>query len=183
MVNNNNNQGKNDFASMNWKSNATDKRKMSLLAHLSKLTKDGQPYLNDVPPTSSSTRRIRMMTIDKKYEITPGITDSKLFNGNLVYLCSSPDSYDSALPDSVFNCLGLGLVRAVDNLQDQIYLLMPQNEQDLVASVNTLALGYMQLPSELTIKQHFGVGGKVPYVTKQEAMPKHINKRNIKDLY
>lgn len=58
-----------DGTGKKWISNATEKRKMSLLAQLSVLTHGGQPYLNDVTPSCSSIRRIRMIAIDKKYEI------------------------------------------------------------------------------------------------------------------
>lgn len=170
-----------DGTGKKWISNATEKRKMSLLAQLSVLTHGGQPYLNDVTPSCSSIRRIRMIAIDKKYEISQGVANTNLFNGNLVYLCNCPE-VTNLMPNSVLDCHGLGLVRAIDNIHELIYILTPHDEEKL--SVNTLALGYLHLPSEIIVKQNFEVSGKVPYVAKHDAqIAKHVNKRNIKDIF
>lgn len=170
-----------DGSDVKWISNATEKRKMSLLAQLSKLTKAGQPYLNDVTPKYSSFRQIRMVAMDQQFEISCGIADTSLFNGNIVYLCNCPNDSEMS-PNSVFGCHGLGLVRALDNVQEQIYVLMPPNLENLSPEINTLTLGYLPVPNELIIKQNFGVTGNIPFITKQPNQAKYRNKRNIKDI-
>jgi hypothetical protein len=190
LVNNNTNnqQESRDNDSSEWISNATEKRKMSLLAQLGKLLRGGQTYLNEVVPHRAAINRIRMVVIDEEFENSVSGANLDLFNGNLVYLCHSTYDDDELLPldaNSVLECHGVGLVRAIDKIHGFLYILMPQHDDKLRSLVNILAIGNMPLPSEILLKQNFGVEGSVPHVTffKDRNMKKYINKRNIKDCF
>lgn len=167
-----------------WISNATDKRKKSMLAQLSKLLKGDQTYLNDVIPFSTNVDKIQMVVLNEEFKAGGDTKSNKilnLFNGNLVYLCRN-----SVEP---FECFGVGVVRAVDNFQRLIYVLLPQRvkNEKLQAEVTMLALCNVPLPPDILLKQSYSVTGKVPYVTffkdRGISNKKYINKRNIKDLF
>lgn len=164
-----------------WISNATEKRKMSLLAHLSKLLRNGQTYLNEVVPQRVAMDRIRMRTIDEEFENDES-AKLELFNGNLIYLCA-----DSPLENSILECHGVGLVRAIDKIHRFMYILLPQDLNEKLRSVvNVIAIANIPLPSDILVKQNFSTTeGSVPYVTffKNRSAKKYLNKRNIKDCY
>lgn len=171
-----------------WTSNATEKRKISILAQLSRLMKGGQTYLNDVIPYGTSMEKIRMIVIDEDYGDYNGV-NLDLFNGNLVYLCGNFENNDTLDSNSILECYGIGIVRAVDKVHNYIYILLPQQDdsEKLKAMINVLALGNIPLPAEILLKQNFGVTGTVPFVTffkdRNMSHKKYINKRNIKDCF
>lgn len=199
LVNNNDSQHQNqenrDNGGNEWISNATEKRKMSLLAQLSKLMRGGQTYLNEVLPHCTPLNRIRTVVIDEEFENAAhyGEVNPDLFNGNLVYLCHASDYDDNdddvnSVPldsNSILECHGVGLVRAIDKIHRLMYVLMPQHEDKLRSVINVIAIGNIPLPSEILLKQNFGIEGKIPHVTffKDRNMKKYINKRNIKDCF
>lgn len=188
LVNNNINR---DNGSNEWVSNATEKRKMSLLSQLSKLMCGGQTYLNEVIPFCIPINRIRLLVMDEEYENTRygEAANLDIINGNLVYLCHSDDIDDDvSLPldaNSILECFAVGLVRAIDKIHGLIYVLMPQHDGKLRSVINVMAIGNIPLPSEILLKQNFGVEGNIPNVTffKDRNMKKYINKRNIKDCF
>lgn len=185
LVNNNNAFNPSEDESK-WISNASEKRKMSMLAQLSKLLKSGQTYLNDVTPFCTALKNIQMIVMDEEYAQQDNGVKTDLFNGNLVYLCHSDEALDS---NSILECYGIGIVRAIDKVHGLMYILMPQqnNSGKLASIVNVLALGNIPLPSEILLKQNYGVNGKVPYITflkdRNMSKMKYINKRNIKDCF
>lgn len=71
-------------------------------------------------------------------------------NGNMVYLCHQRE--DNASPDSFLQYLGLGLVRAVDEHVNKIYLVTGMNRKHL-KRVNCVALTSMPLPLPVLTSQ------------------------------
>jgi len=171
-----------------WTSNATEKRKISMIAQLSMLMKGGQTYLNDVVPFGTSLDNIRLIVMEEEYEQHDNGVNLDLFNGNLVYLCHCENNEALDL-NSILECYGVGIVRAIDKVHNYIYILLPQqdNSEKLQAMINVLAVGNIPLPSEILLKQNFGVNGTVPHVTfvmdQSMSKKKYINKRNIKDCF
>jgi polynucleotide 5'-hydroxyl-kinase GRC3/NOL9 len=171
-----------------WTSNATEKRKISMISQLSKLMKGGQTYLNDVVPFGTSLDNIRLIVMEEEYEQQDNAVNLDLFNGNLVYLCHCENN-DGLDLNSILECYGVGIVRAIDKVHNYIYILLPQQEnfEKLQSMINVLAVGNIPLPSEILLKQNFGINGLVPHVTfvKDHSMSKkkYINKRNIKDCF
>lgn len=146
--------------------------------------RSGQTYLNEVIPHRVDIDRIRMMIIDEEFENENVETAAKLdlFNGNLIYLCD-----DSPLENSILECHGVGLTRAIDKTHGFLYILLPQELNEKLRSVvNVIAIANIPLPSDILLKQNFNnVDGTVPYVTffKNRGAKKYMNKRNIKDCY
>ncbi|KAG5678710.1 hypothetical protein PVAND_008358 [Polypedilum vanderplanki] len=169
-----------------WISNASEKRKMSMIAQMGKLMKGGQKYLNDVVPFSALIDSIRMVVLDEEYQSNDKDIDLKLFNGNLVYLCH--DDGSSKINKKPIECFGFGIVRAIDKIHGKIYIILPEskNAQKMQSNINMLALGYNCMPQEILLKQNFGIDGTVPYVTffkERNISKKYINRRNIKDCF
>lgn len=171
-----------------WISNSTDKRKLSMLAQVAKLLKSNQQSLNDVTPFVAPIDKIRMLVIDEEYSQREQGFNMDLLNGNLVFLCRADNEMflDS---NSILECHGVGIVRAIDKNNGKIFLLLPQTDSGdkLQVSVNVLALGNIPLPSEILLKQNYSIAGNVPHVTffkdRNASSKKYVNKRHIKDCY
>jgi hypothetical protein len=95
-------------------------------------------------------------------QILNGQSALKAINANLVYLCHK-NNKDPSVEDTVLECFGIGLVRAVDAQSGLIYLL-PAVQPELMTYVNVLALGQTPLPECLLLKQSQSVEGFVPYI-------------------
>lgn len=171
-----------------WISNASDKRKLSMLAQLSKILRCTQITLNDIKPFVAPINKIRMLVIDEEYSQDEHGFDIDLLNGNLVYLCEA-DKDSTLNSTSIIDCYGIGIVRAIDKINEKVYILLPQNENvdDLLAKVNVLAIGNIPLPAEILLKQNLSIDEKIPHITffkdRKASSKKYINKRNIKDCY
>ena len=171
-----------------WVSNASDKRKLSMLAQLSKLMNGNQMYLNDLTPFVAPISQIKMVVMYEDYEYKQQGFNLDLLNGNLVYLCKT-DGNEELDSSSILECFGVGLVRGIDKVNEQIFLLLPQQGKlsTLQSKINVLAIGNIPLPAELLLKQSFNVTGIIPHVTffkdRNITSKKHINKRSIKDCF
>lgn len=169
-----------------WISNATDKRKLAMMAQLARLLKGNQTSLNDVTPFVAPINRIRMLVIDEEYSQHEQRLNIDLLNGNLVYLCSSEET--SLNSSSVLECYGIGIVRGIDKIHQKIFLLLPHEiANQLQAKVNVLAIGNIPLPAEILLKQSYNIAGNIPHVTffkdRNASSKKYVNKRHIKDCY
>lgn len=172
-----------------WISNATEKRKMSILAHLGRILPEGVSCLNDVEPFCASMDNIRVLVNDEQQTNTQ--ENYRLLNGNLVYLCSSGNNENNDIlnADSIVECLGIGIVRAINYATKEIYLLMPHYFNDkgsAINNVNILAICNIPLPSEIILKQNFDIEGSIPFVSKiknKNISLKHVNKKTIKELF
>lgn len=168
-----------------WISNATDKRKLSMLAQLAKLLDANQTSLNDVTPFVAPISKIRMLVTDEEYAQQDQALNMDLLNGNLVYLCRSEDS-EPLTADSIVECFGVGIVRGIDTINEKLYILLPQPDE-LLTKINVLAIGNIPLPAEILLKQNVSIAGSIPYVTvlkdRNTSSQKFVNKRNIKDCY
>lgn len=122
-----------------------------------------------------------MIIIDEEFE-NEEAAKLELFNGNLIYLCT-----DSPLENSILECHGVGLVRAIDKINGYMYILLPEDlDEKLCSVVSVIAIASIPLPSDILMKQSFSAAdGTIPYVTfsKNRATKKYMNKRNIKDCY
>lgn len=175
-------------AASKWISNAAEKRKLSILAQLSRLLKDNQSCLNDVTPFVTPISNIRMVVIDEEYSQHEQGFNLELLNGNLVYLCHANND-ETLNSTSILDCYGLGIVRGIDKINGKIFILLPQTDgsNQLQANVDVLAIGNIPLPSEILLKQSFNIVGSIPHVTffrdRNASSKKYVNKRNIKDCY
>lgn len=176
-----------DLASK-WISNAMEKRKLAILAQLSRLLKGNQSCLNDVTPFVAPINRIQMVVMDEEYSQHEQGFNLDLLNGNMVYLCHA-NVGEKLNSTSILNCHGLGIVRGIDKINEKVYILLPQTDssEKLQAKVDVLAIGNIPLPAEILLKQSFNIAGNIPHVTffkeRNASSKKYVNKRNIKDCY
>lgn len=171
-----------------WISNAAEKRKLSMFAQLSKMLQSNQNCFNYVTPFVAPIDNIRMVVYDEEYSQHEQPLNIDLLNGNLVYLCQSKDG-ELLNTNSILDCHGVGIVRGIDKINKQIYLLLPQNDKtkELQSLVNVLAIGNIPMPAEILLKQSFEVTGKIPHLTlfmdKNVSSSKYVNKKKIKDCF
>lgn len=177
-----------DDSATKWISNSSDKRKLSMLAQLAKLLKGNQTSLNDVTPFVAPANKIKLVVFDEEYNQPEPAVNMDLLNGNLVYLCHADEA--SALnSNSILECYGVGIVRGIDKINEQIFILLPETDEvmSLHSKINVLAIGNIPLPSEVILRQNYNIKDKVPYVTfikdRSASSKKYINKRSIKDCY
>lgn len=127
----------------------------------------------------ASLNNLKIIMPDEYEHIQPE-SYIELLNASLVYLCYKDDS-----PDSPVLCHGIGnyanllivspcktnlkliqfsgIVRAVNKLTNDVYLVSSVGLQDLV-NVNALAFSAIPLPSAVLLNQHSLVRGYVPFV-------------------
>ncbi|XP_063440239.1 polynucleotide 5'-hydroxyl-kinase NOL9-like [Mytilus trossulus] len=92
-------------------------------------------------------------------------------NGCLVALCNADltegerENEDTPFffkNTPVCQCLGFGIVRGIDSVKKELYIITPLNQQDL-QKVNGVIRGNVNLPSQVLFKQK--CDGPIPYVT------------------
>ncbi|CAG2210352.1 GRC3 [Mytilus edulis] len=92
-------------------------------------------------------------------------------NGCLVALCNADlteaerENEDTPFffkNTPVCQCLGFGIVRGIDSVEKELYIITPLNQQDL-KKVNAVIRGNVNLPSQVLFKQK--CEGPIPYVT------------------
>ncbi|CAO1342919.1 unnamed protein product [Diamesa serratosioi] len=177
-----------DVTNSVWISNATEKRKLSLLAQLSKLLKGDQTIsLNNVVPLCAQLKKLRILVLDEQY--SSKLPSCDLLNGNLIYLCHTSDSSANELDtNTIAECFGVGIVRGIDHFNEEIYMLLPQHDfpKSALQKINVLAVCNVSLPAEVLLKQNFNIEGTIPFVSKFESKvhsTKYVNKKSIKDLF
>ncbi|KAL5288860.1 NOL9 family protein [Megaselia abdita] len=150
---------------------AKDIRHLVVMCGLSGVLKSGGGFLNDVTPVSAHMESLRI------YNSTTQMysSDFASINGCLVYLCKKGESSTS------LSCLGVGIVRGIDDKTKKVYLL-PSCSLNVLSKVNCLAMGTIVLPSALLINQGPNIN-KIPpflYRTKEFTGSKSIQQMHHK---
>ncbi|XP_055681184.1 polynucleotide 5'-hydroxyl-kinase NOL9 [Lutzomyia longipalpis] len=128
-------------------------REISILAHLADILEDNCDLFTKSKSVWAPLDVIKFINYTDEHigeEYTHDI-----FNANLVYLCRM-------IGDDIHECLGIGIVRAIDKVSRTLYLL-PSTRENLV-EVNALALCGTTIPFQLMILQQSGIRGHLPYV-------------------
>ncbi|XP_064552083.1 polynucleotide 5'-hydroxyl-kinase NOL9 [Drosophila montana] len=140
-----------------WMMSAKDVRYANLLARLSSALRGNAKHLTDCQPAQVDLDALQIVhLVHEEY------TREELIAGmeaNLVFLCKAGSSV--AKPAE---CLGIGVVRAIDHEARKLYLL-PAMPLQRLSSVNCLVLGGdMCLPQGFFKDQGAGVANNVPFV-------------------
>lgn len=80
-----------------------------------------------------------------------------MINGNMVYLC------DVREDDGHPVCHGLGVVRGIDTVTNQLYLITGM-DRSCLKNVNGLVLCSIPVPSQVILHPGSDTKGEVPYV-------------------
>ncbi|XP_073845740.1 uncharacterized protein [Musca autumnalis] len=140
-----------------WDMSPKDTRYAMLLTRLSVALQDHAEWLADCKPLSAPLDQLKLLNLmDNK---PPSSQDelAKAMEANLVYLCHVEDDNETV------ECLGIGVVRAIDFHVRQVYLV-PAFSTPLLKHVNCLALGDMPLPSSILTNQGSRVNKTAPFV-------------------
>ncbi|XP_034237625.1 polynucleotide 5'-hydroxyl-kinase NOL9 [Thrips palmi] len=147
------------------------RREAVILSYLSAMVSAPNFSILDVAPYCCPLDKLYLNIC---HEAVPPAVALSAFNANLVALCCvNPAEQDVVqLPESGFpsiisklttaDCLGFGIVRGIDMDTRLMYLLTPV-PSDVLASVNCLVLGAINLPSSLYFSPPREPGA-VPYV-------------------
>ncbi|KAH8369946.1 hypothetical protein KR093_001524, partial [Drosophila rubida] len=140
-----------------WRMSAKDIRYSNILARLSTALRGNAKYLNECQPLKMSIDKLNFLHLTSDvYSRDELIAGTEV---NLVYLCKQPVKRN--LP---IECLGIGVVRAIDYKTDDLYLV-PAMSVERCASVNCLVIGGdMNLPQGFIKDQGAAVTDHVPFV-------------------
>ncbi|XP_017049422.1 polynucleotide 5'-hydroxyl-kinase NOL9 isoform X2 [Drosophila ficusphila] len=137
-----------------WSLSAKDMRYSNLLARLSSCLTGNAKTLTDCPPLSVSLESLKIRhSTNGDYDRDELISGME---GNVVYLCHQ----GTGLPQ----CLGIGVVRAIDYDRNQLFLVpaMPLQKMSLVDCL--ILGGELTLPQGYFKDQGQGVSTSVPFV-------------------
>ncbi|TDG47042.1 hypothetical protein AWZ03_006479 [Drosophila navojoa] len=139
-----------------WRMSPKDVRYANFLARLSSALNGNAKHLTDCQPVSVDLDELNLVhLVSKDYareELIAGM------EANLVYLCRGQ------LGDDPKQCLGIGVVRAIDYEKKQLYLV-PAMPLERLWLVDCLVLGgAMCLPQGFFKDQGTGVANNVPFV-------------------
>ncbi|EDW61862.2 polynucleotide 5'-hydroxyl-kinase NOL9 [Drosophila virilis] len=164
-----------------WMMSAKDVRYANLLARLSSALRGNAKHLTDCQPAQVDLDALQIVHL-----VSEEYTREELVAGmeaNLVYLCKAAGSSG----EKPAECLGIGVVRAIDHEAGKLYLL-PAMPLQRLAQVNCLVLGGdMCLPQGFFKDQGAGVANNVPFVfiiddTRSSKSIHHIYFRAHKNL-
>lgn len=135
--------------------NAPKRRNMMLLAHLAEILQDSSSeWFNEVRPFCAPLSQLQVLITREDQTLGENQLPSVL-NATLVYLCRKSEG-------SLYECLGIGIVRGVDK-NNNVYLLqsLPDNQ---LADVNVLAICSSSLPNAAFLRQSARIQGSIPYL-------------------
>ncbi|XP_013107978.2 polynucleotide 5'-hydroxyl-kinase NOL9 [Stomoxys calcitrans] len=140
-----------------WDMSPKDIRYSMLLTRLSIALCGHAEWLTDCKPLSAPLDQLKLVNLMDN--IPPSSKDelAKSMEANVVFLCHIGDD-----PDAL-ECLGIGVVRAIDYHVRQVYLV-PAMHISLLKHVNCLALGDMPLPNAMLTNQGSRVKNTAPFV-------------------
>ncbi|KAH8411064.1 hypothetical protein KR222_011274 [Zaprionus bogoriensis] len=140
-----------------WRMSARDVRYANLLARLSCALRGNARHLSDCLPVQVELSALQLLQLGAEQEYTREELIAGL-EANLVYLCRRQPK------ERTVECLGIGVVRAIDYQAQRLYLL-PAMPLQRLCGVNCLVLcGDACLPQGFFKEQGAGVANKVPFV-------------------
>ncbi|XP_062127647.1 polynucleotide 5'-hydroxyl-kinase NOL9 [Drosophila sulfurigaster albostrigata] len=140
-----------------WRMSAKDMRYSNILARLSATLRGNAKHLTECQPLKISLDELQFLQLTSDEH-----TREELIAGaevNMVYLCKAPENDTHTI-----ECLGIGVVRAVDYETKTLYLL-PAMPLERCADVKCLVIGGdMCLPQGFIKDQGASVTNNVPFV-------------------
>ncbi|KAL7737623.1 hypothetical protein ACLKA6_007731 [Drosophila palustris] len=145
-----------DLSCKSWTMSARDMRYSNLLGRLSATLHGNAKNITDTRPVQVALDALQILHLTSQE-----YTREELIAGmeaNIVYLCKRSSN------DQPVECVGIGVVRAVDHRTDKVYLV-PAMPFDRLTKVNCLVIsGGMCLPQGFFKEQGASVANNVPFV-------------------
>lgn len=156
-----------------WGFRASELRQIGLASYFSRLSTSPEWSLTDAAPYRISWSQLAICICHES--IPPELTMAAL-NASLVALCVLDADTAASVPRyravdgqypvilremPLMPCLGYGVVRGIDTVRGYVYLITPESS-DLLAQVNCLVMGAVQLPGSalldapLSLRHHHG---------------------------
>ncbi|ALC41297.1 CG8414 [Drosophila busckii] len=142
--------------SKSWLMSAKDLRYANLLTRLSAMLRGNAKYITECQPMRVPLSKLHILHLN-----STDYTREELIRGmeaNVVYLCKHLTDKEPV------ECLGIGVVRAIDYKKEQLYLV-PAMPLASLSQVNCLFMGGdMYLPQSFFKDQGLNVANQVPFV-------------------
>uniref|UniRef100_A0A2M4BFP2 Polynucleotide 5'-hydroxyl-kinase NOL9 n=1 Tax=Anopheles marajoara TaxID=58244 RepID=A0A2M4BFP2_9DIPT len=133
---------------------APKRRNVSLMVQLVKILDEETECFTAVHPDSAPLDDLEVLITRDEYQPTKEMLPN-VVNATLVYLCEK-------LEHELYSCLGVGIVRAVDD-ERRVHLIHSLTPQQL-GRVKVLALCHTSLPSQISLKLQPTMKGTIPYL-------------------
>ncbi|XP_055629220.1 polynucleotide 5'-hydroxyl-kinase NOL9 [Toxorhynchites rutilus septentrionalis] len=134
---------------------APKRRNLMLLAHLANILDDcSAEWFNEVRPFCAPLSKLQVLITREDQSLSEDQLPSVL-NATLVYLCRKTDG-------TMYECLGIGIVRGVDK-KNNVYLLQSL-PGEVLAEMTVLAICSSSLPNAVFLQQSARIQGSIPYV-------------------
>ncbi|ETN65312.1 hypothetical protein AND_002924 [Anopheles darlingi] len=133
---------------------APKRRNVSLMVQLVKILGEETECFTAVRPNSAKLDDLEVLITRDGYQPTKEMLPN-VVNATLVYLCEKLDHEQ-------YSCLGVGIVRAVDDVR-KVHLIHPLTPQQL-GRVKVLALCHTSLPSQISLELQPTMQGTIPYL-------------------
>ncbi|GAB0092820.1 hypothetical protein DMENIID0001_078560 [Sergentomyia squamirostris] len=141
-------------------------REVNILAHLGSILGENCDWITQAQPVFAPLDKLKILNFTDENINEEENLD--LLNANLVYLCKRSDDND------IIQCLGIGIVRGIDEAQRTVYLL--PSTRDKLTKVDSLAICNITLPPQLILNQSSQVKGELAYVYNTDEA---IGSRNV----
>uniref|UniRef100_A0A182IUT5 Polynucleotide 5'-hydroxyl-kinase NOL9 n=1 Tax=Anopheles atroparvus TaxID=41427 RepID=A0A182IUT5_ANOAO len=130
------------------------RRTLSIMSHLVQILGDTNEWFTDIKPFSAPLDELQILITRDEYTPSKEMLPS-ILNAMMVYLCERLDN-------GQYNCLGVGIVRAVDH-NNNVHLLhyLPPGQ---LARAKVLALCTTSLPSQIYLRLNAKMDGTIPYL-------------------
>ncbi|XP_050094798.1 polynucleotide 5'-hydroxyl-kinase NOL9 [Anopheles aquasalis] len=133
---------------------APKRRNVGLMVELVKILDEETECFTAVQPVSAPLDDLEILITRDEYQPTKEMLPN-VVNATLVYLCEK-------LEQELYSCLGVGIVRAVDD-ERNVHLIHSLTPQQL-DRVKVLALCNTSLPSQVSLKLQPTMKGTIPYL-------------------
>nr|XP_040225413.2 polynucleotide 5'-hydroxyl-kinase NOL9 [Anopheles coluzzii]XP_049462884.1 polynucleotide 5'-hydroxyl-kinase NOL9 [Anopheles coluzzii] len=130
------------------------RRTIAMMAQLARILSDTAETFTDVKPHMAHLDDLSIISTGE--DCTSKEMMKRALNGTLVYLCEK-------LAADQYNCFGVGIVRSVDEKENNVYLLHSLSSEQL-AKTNVLAMGSTSLPSQVYLHCSPKIEGTIPYL-------------------
>uniref|UniRef100_A0A182S6Q7 Polynucleotide 5'-hydroxyl-kinase NOL9 n=1 Tax=Anopheles maculatus TaxID=74869 RepID=A0A182S6Q7_9DIPT len=134
--------------------NPPRRRTIAIMAQLVKILGDTAESFADVKPHMAHINDLEILITRDEHRPSKEMLLSTL-NATMVYLCEK-------LPNGLYNCFGVGIVRSVDD-KENVFLLHSLSPEQL-AKAKVLALCNTSLPSQVYLQDSPNIEGTLPYL-------------------
>ncbi|RZF48386.1 hypothetical protein LSTR_LSTR007553 [Laodelphax striatellus] len=135
-------------------------RKIMILTYFGKLLNKNVKSIFEVVPYMIDYSKINVEILNGDSQLNDEDSRLDVINGSLVALCRKDNGNEDI---SKYECLGYGIVRAIDRVDKRLFLTTPVGRN--IANVDTLVKGSICLPETVYTQPPSTVEGHIPFTS------------------